>query len=238
MNNRRILIFLLCYIAFLMVFSGTSYALNYYAESIGAFDISVSDSLQFQNSHLFLLSVDSGAISTTNAQLSLTDSYGRLWFTAASPATITLSSPDGGAYDLQTSGVTVTPAGSYVNEVSYSSGASVVLYWRFALDSPAALPSLNVQWLWTYLYEGNFAGLFSAILATAFNSYAIGIAVIVMIFLAALYIRTGSLLLICIAWLLIGGFLIVAIPIVSGMAIIFMVLGVGGLIYKLFRPSS
>jgi hypothetical protein len=120
----------------------------------------------------------------------------------------------------------------------YKINNGLAMYLMPEPEAPSVLPSLNVNWMWQYLYAGDFAGFFNVAVATAFNSYAIGIAVITMIFLVALYLRTGSLLLLCIAWLLIGGFLIVAIPIVSGLAIIFLVLGLGGLIYKLFRPSG
>jgi hypothetical protein len=57
-------------------------------------------------------------------------------------------------------------------------------------------------------------------------------------FLIPLYIRTGSVLLVSIAWLLIGSFLIALIPAVSGIALLFIVLGVAGIIYRLFRPAN
>ena len=97
---------------------------------------------------------------------------------------------------------------------------------------------VNVDSLWSYLFELDFIGFFYALLVTTFNFLSLGIALIVMMFLVPLYLRTGSLLLLCIAWLLVGGFLIALIPEVAGLAILFIVLGIGGLIYRLFRPSS
>jgi len=92
--------------------------------------------------------------------------------------------------------------------------------------------------LWLFLFEGDFIGWFYALLVSTFSFLSLGIALVVMLFLVPLYIRTGSLLLLCIAWLLIGSFLIVLVPEVSGLAVLFMVMGVGGLVYRLFRPSS
>lgn len=103
---------------------------------------------------------------------------------------------------------------------------------------PGVLPSLNVQWVWQYLYAGDFVGFFNALLITTFNSLSISIALITMLFLVPLYIRVKSLMLLVVAWILLGGFLIVAMPEVSGLAIIFMALGIAGLFWRLFRPSS
>jgi len=106
-------------------------------------------------------------------------------------------------------------------------------------DAAEALPTLNVQWMWIYLFEGDFIGFFDTVLTSTFNNYSLAVAIIVLIFMAALYIRTSSFPLVCIAWLLIGGFLIVAMPIVSGLALIFCALGIGGgIVYRLFRPPS
>mgnify|MGYP002152306331 CR=1 FL=1 len=100
------------------------------------------------------------------------------------------------------------------------------------------LPALDVANLWLFLYAGDFVGFFNALLTLAFTSLDIAVGVIAMLFLVPLYLRTKSLLLVCIAWILVGSFLIVAMPVVSAIAILFLVLGIGGMIYRLFRPSS
>lgn len=101
-----------------------------------------------------------------------------------------------------------------------------------------ALPDIDVSLLWVYWQEGDFIGFFYALMMTAFTLESIGVAFVVMLFLMPLYLRTGSLLLLCIAWILIGSFLIVLFPVVAGLAVLFMVLGISGLIYRLFRPAN
>jgi len=128
------------------------------------------------------------------------------------------------------------PKTIYVDDVLMSSNET-----EPAPETPPSelvLPSVSVSWVWQYLYAGDFVGFFNALFITTFNSLSIGIALVVMLFLVPLYIRSKSLMLLIVAWILLGGFLIVAMPEVSGLAIIFMALGIGGLFWRLFRPSS
>lgn len=97
--------------------------------------------------------------------------------------------------------------------------------------------TLNVKPFWQYLAEGNLLGFFNAIYLSGFILEDILIGVFVMLFLGPLYIRTKSLLLVCVIWILLGGFLITAAPALSGIALIFLILGVAGVFYKLVRPS-
>jgi hypothetical protein len=97
---------------------------------------------------------------------------------------------------------------------------------------------LNLNPLSQYFSAGNFLGFFQACYLFAFGGNIEILAVtIAMLFLVPLYIRTKSLTLICIIWVLVGGFLIVAMPIISGVSILFMALGVGGLLYKLVHSD-
>jgi fatty acid desaturase len=110
----------------------------------------------------------------------------------------------------------------------------------FTIDSSAntVLPYVDVSNFWLFFYEGNFLGFFQAFLITTFFNLQAAIALIIMLFLVPIYLRTKSLLLICILWIMLGGFFIAAMPLASGIAIIFIVLGVGGLVFRLFRSSS
>lgn len=99
------------------------------------------------------------------------------------------------------------------------------------------LPSVDVSSIWLFLFAGDFVGFFTALLVMAFSSLDLAVGVISMIFLVPLYIRTKSLMLICLVWLLLGSFLITVMPLVSGIAVLFMGLGIAGLLYRLFRPS-
>ena len=103
--------------------------------------------------------------------------------------------------------------------------------------SSPGLPSLNVNWIWQYLFAGDFIGFFGALLMMTFGTLDLAVGVISMMFFVPLYLRTKSLLLLCITWILLGSFLIALMPIVSSIAVLFMGLGIAGLLYRLFRPS-
>lgn len=138
--------------------------------------------------------------------------------------------------------VTLTENGTYtfcchVLGAHASEDYEEVMFSAAIVEHPT-LPSVNVGGLWAFLYAGDFIGFFNALLALAFTSLDIAVGVVAMIFLVPLYIRTKSLLLVCIGWILTGSFLIVAMPLVSGVAVLFLSLGIGGTIYRLFRPSN
>lgn len=103
---------------------------------------------------------------------------------------------------------------------------------------PYEFSEISIGALWTYLFDGDFIGFFFGLLLMTFTAESIGIGLITMIFLVALYLRTGSLLLLCVAWLLVGSFLIVLIPAVSALAILFMALGITGLLWQLYKSRS
>jgi hypothetical protein len=100
------------------------------------------------------------------------------------------------------------------------------------------LPQVNVDTFWLFLQEGDFLGFVQALLVRTFLSFEAAIAMIIMLFMIPIYLRTKSLLLLSILWILIGGFFVAAVPMASGIAILFIALGVGGLLYRLFRPSG
>ncbi len=71
----------------------------------------------------------------------------------------------------------------------------------------------------------------------AFGSADIFYSLIAMTIMAAIYIRTHSLILIGILWLLIGPFVIIALPLVAGIGVLFMIIGVACLLLQLFKPD-
>lgn len=97
--------------------------------------------------------------------------------------------------------------------------------------------TLNLDPIWQNMANGDFFGFFQACYLFAWVNPDVFYGVISMLFLVPLYIRTKSLILICIIWILIGSLIVVAMPIVSTIAILFMALGIGGLLFKLVRPS-
>lgn len=101
--------------------------------------------------------------------------------------------------------------------------------------NPYSFEEVDIAALWQYWYDLDFIGFFYALFAFTFNIESVGIGLVCMIGFVALYLRTGSLLLLCVAWLLVGTFLITLIPAVAALAILFLALGITGLIYRLFK---
>jgi hypothetical protein len=122
--------------------------------------------------------------------------------------------------------------------VVFTNGVAITISWIYnnivLPDYPAIL---NVRPFWQYLFSGNFLGWLSAIFLWSFILQDILVGALCMLFLIPIYIRTKSLLLLCILWILLGGFFIAAMPAVSGLAIVFLVLGVAGVLWRLIRPD-
>lgn len=92
----------------------------------------------------------------------------------------------------------------------------------------------GVNSLLQYIFNGDFLGFLQALYVSAFSNVDLLYGVLIMLFMTPLYIRTRSLLLMAILWTLIGSLLIVAMPMVSGLAIFLMIMGVGSLLFKLY----
>lgn len=111
----------------------------------------------------------------------------------------------------------------------------------FSVGVPAGgvpLPFVDVSNFWLFLTEGNFLWFIQGYLVRTFLNIETAIALLVMLFMVPIYLRTRSLLLLCVLWLLIGSFIIAAFPIASGLAVLFIVLAIAGLLYRLFRGST
>lgn len=93
---------------------------------------------------------------------------------------------------------------------------------------------VDIQTLLQYLYEGDIIGFIQACYVSAFQSADIFYAVLVLLFTMPLFIRTKSLPLLCILWIMLGSLVLVATPLVSGMAFLLMAFGITGLLYKLY----
>jgi hypothetical protein len=129
----------------------------------------------------------------------------------------------------------------------FTAGNTYTITWVYgaAPTSPtpapsggSTLPQVNTGFLWMYLFNGDFFGFFQALFVNAFGFLDLLYGLITMLFLVPLYIRTKSLLLICILWILVGSFFIGVMPIVSGLGLLFIALGIGGLLYRIFRGSN
>jgi hypothetical protein len=85
-----------------------------------------------------------------------------------------------------------------------------------------------------YLLSGDIFGFFMAVYAQSFGSVDVFFGVVAMLIVVPLYIRTKSLAFLSIAWILLGSLFLVAMPLVSGMAVMFLVFGVASLLYMVF----
>jgi len=92
--------------------------------------------------------------------------------------------------------------------------------------------------LFQFLAEGDLLGFIQGIYVLSFGSVDIFFAFVTMLGLGAVYIRTRSLILISILWLLVGSFFIAAMPLVAGIGVLLVIFGISGLLYQLFKPHS
>lgn len=93
---------------------------------------------------------------------------------------------------------------------------------------------VNIATLLQYLYEGDYFGLLQSVYVTAFLSADILYLAIIMLLTVPIYIKTRSLLLMCILWILLGSLVIVAVPLVSGLAFFLVIFGFAGVLFKVF----
>jgi len=93
---------------------------------------------------------------------------------------------------------------------------------------------VDIATLLQYLFEGDYLGFIQACYVSAFLSADIFYGMLILLFTVPLFIRTKSLLLLSIMWIMLGGLVVTAIPLVSGMAFLLMMFGIAGVLYKLY----
>jgi hypothetical protein len=122
--------------------------------------------------------------------------------------------------------------------VAFTSGTTTIISWIYNnIVLPDYPEILNVKPFWMYLFSGNFLGFFGAIFLWSFLLQDILIGALCMLFLVPIYIRTKSLLLLCILWILIGSSIILIAPGLSALALVFLILGIAGVFWRLVRPN-
>lgn len=137
----------------------------------------------------------------------------------------------------------------YYKSLLYIGNLTVTAYFieESAAPTPTSNPSstpptgeraetLSVSAFWQYLYAGNALGFFQAIFLWQFLILDILAGAILSLFLIPIYLRTKSLLLNCVIWILIGGSMITVMPSLGLLAILFLVLGIGGVLWRLVHP--
>lgn len=120
--------------------------------------------------------------------------------------------------------------------VSFTNAVNIVISWLYDnIVVPDYPEILNVKPFWMYLMSGNFLGFFGAIFLWSFLLQDILVGALCMLFLVPIYIRTKSLLLLCVLWILIGSSIILIAPGLGALAVIFLILGVAGVFWRLIR---
>jgi hypothetical protein len=172
---------------------------------------------------------------TGSGALNTLDTGGSLTIYPTDTGTITFSASNSN-YTLYLNGAKYGPS----NIISYSTGNSFTISWDYPFISPVGphYPNIiNVAPFWQYLFSGNFLGFFQAIYLSAFGLTDILYGAISMLLLVPIYIRTKSLWLLCVLWILLGSFAITLMPAASPIAIIFLILGVAGILWRLVHPN-
>jgi hypothetical protein len=122
--------------------------------------------------------------------------------------------------------------------VAFTNAIPIAISWVYnnivLPDYPAIL---NVKPLWQWLMSGNLLGFFGAIFLSAFLIQDILVGAFLMLFFVPIYIRTRSLMLLCIIWILLGSVFITLAPSLSALAILMLVMGIAGILWKLARPN-
>ena len=94
-----------------------------------------------------------------------------------------------------------------------------------------------MEGLLQYLYNGDVLGFIRAVFTYSFGSADAFFAVITLAITVPIYIRTRSLILLSILWILTGGVFQALSPSLNIFAVFFLVMGIGGLIYQLFMSD-
>lgn len=127
--------------------------------------------------------------------------------------------------------ITVTPTGTDVGITWASNGNGNGNGEGEDGANPSWFPFLD------FLWAGDYLGFIQAIYVSAFQSADLFWGVVILLFMAPLYVRTRSLLFMSILWILLGSLFLVAMPIVSGLAILLLSFGIAGMFFKLFMRT-
>ncbi len=167
-----------------------------------------------------------------SCSLSTTDAGGTLIVTPLDSGSLFVTANYGNV-SIKVNGV--EPLGAY----PYATGSSFTVTWSIpAGTGPVLLPTLNVKGLLQFLLEGDLLGFLQALFLFSWSSADLFYGVLAMVFCIPIYIRTKSLVFLCIIWIILGSFFLALMPIVSPLAVLFMGLGIGTLIFKLIRSRN
>ena len=115
----------------------------------------------------------------------------------------------------------------------HSSPEEIIILWGSADATP---PAVLVPFL-DFIWAGDYLGFIQAVYIRAFQSADLFWGILIFLFMVPLYIRTRSLLLMSILWILLGSLFLIAMPIVSGLALLLLSLGLAGMFFRLFMKT-
>jgi hypothetical protein len=149
------------------------------------------------------------------------------------PTTMTIGFPQSPTY--------ISKAGVNQTGWTYTSGyvvltASSLSEWQiiYSPSAPYVPPPSEIQNFLAFLLAGDFLGFIMAVYTQGFGNVDIFFGVVIMLVMVPLYIRTKSLMFMSILWILLGSLFLVAMPLVSGLAVLLLVLGVGSMLFEIF----
>ena len=101
---------------------------------------------------------------------------------------------------------------------------------------PPTTPTVptGIQDFLHYLETGDFLGFFVAAYVFAFHSVDVFFGIVAMFIVVPIYIRTKSLPFLSIAWILLGALFIGVMPLVSGMGLFFLGIGIASLLFQAY----
>jgi hypothetical protein len=232
-RNKKLLSFLIICL-FLTITISSAKADTVITTDVFNVDFLTGEAFAYQdllNAFTITFTISDGNLTGT-ASLDTTDTGGTLSITPTDTGVIAVTATSTN-YTLYVNG-----AEQLGGTVQFVNGANVIISWVYNnIILPNYPEVLNVKPFWMYLMSGNFLGFLGAIFLWSFILQDILVGAICMLFLIPIYIRTKSLLLLCILWILLGGFFIAAMPSVSGLAIIFLILGIAGVFWRLVRSN-
>ena len=195
-------------------------------------DISTGEAFMYQEisrTMNFTFTVTDGNLTGTGS-LNTDSTHGTLSLLPTSTGVLTLTATTTN-YTLTVNGVTMLG-----NVINFVTAVTVVITWTYDTIINPDYPSiLNVRPFWVWIFEGNLLGFFGAIFTWAFIQQDILIGALCALFLVPIYLRTKSLLLLAIIWIMLGGFFITLIPSLSALAIIFLALGIGSILFRMMQ---
>jgi len=97
---------------------------------------------------------------------------------------------------------------------------------------------MSTETLMQFLSEGDLLGFLQAIYVTAFTNPDVLYGFVTMVFLVPIYLRTHSLALLSILWILVGTSFMVAMPLISSLGLILLIMGIAGLFWQLLQTRS